>query len=369
MGSAQRPCSESRPELGFAIDANYSEKPLCPNCSPIEKRIESPATAGPLTVSHFATGGERGSSIREVARKVRKMSNESTGNVVVGVDGSEVGSAAVRYAAVLARREGCGVHVVHVLPHLIPMSPMLPLGSLDTFPEVGARIVDAARTEAEKVGGPGVRVTTAVVEGRRAPAIIDEAEGARVIVLGHADRSLGHVFTDRTFTGVAAHAPCTVVAVPESWREAGRDKVVVGVADVEQATGALEEAFIRSAALDAPLTIVHAWRIDNAYEDIIYERVQLEEIRRVAEDKIAATISGLRSAFPKVEVDIVVKHAEPARAVLAQLQDATLVVLGRRSRRGLPDFQLGSTTRAIVRHATCPVEVVSVGAPAATVTS
>jgi nucleotide-binding universal stress UspA family protein len=293
-----------------------------------------------------------------VNRKVRNMSNESAGSIVVGVDGSQAGPAAVRYAAVRARQLGCGVHVVHVLPHLIPMSPMLPLGSLDTFPEVGLRIVDAARIEAEKIGGEGVHVTTAVVEGRRVPAIIDQAEDARMIVLGRGDRERVHVFTDRTFTGVAAHASCPVVAVPATWHDASRDKVVVGVSDVEQAAGPLKEAFDRAAALDASLTIVHAWKIDNAYEDIIFERVELEEVRQGAEEKIGVTIAGLRSRFPGVEVDIVVRHAQPAAAVLSESQDATLVVLGRRSRRGLPDLQLGSTTRAIARHATCPVEVV-----------
>lgn len=246
---------------------------------------------------------------------------------------------------------------------------MLPLGSSDTFPDVGGRIVDAARTEAEKVGGGGVRVTTAVVEGRRVPAIVDEAEGARMIVLGRAERSWGHVFTDRTFTGVAAHASCPVIAVPARWHDASDDKVVVGVADVEQATGPLEEAFNRAAAWDAPLTIVHAWKIDNAYEDIVFERVELEEIRSSAEEKISATIAGLRSAFPGVEVEIVVRHAEPAAAILSHSQGATLIVLGRRSRRGLPELQLGSTTRAIAHHATCPVEVVPIGAKPAAATS
>ncbi|VXC13043.1 universal stress protein [Aeromicrobium sp. 9AM] len=293
------------------------------------------------------------------------MSKDSTGNIVVGVDGSEVGAAAVRYAAVRARREGCGVHVVHVLPHMIPMNPMLPLGSADTFPEVGARIVDAARIEAEKVGGSDVRVTTAVVEGHRASAIVNEAEGARLIVLGHADRSRIHMFTDRTFAGVAAHSSCPVIAVPATWHDLSRDKIVVGVADTEQVDGALEEAFRRADAMDAQLAIVHAWMVDNAYEDIIFDRVEREEIRRRGEAGIRAAITGLRSDFPEVEVSVVVEHAEPARAVLNHSQDATLVILGRRSRHGLPDLQLGSTTRTVVRHATCPVEVVPVSASAA----
>lgn len=291
------------------------------------------------------------------------MSKESAGNIVVGVDGSEASSTAVRYAAVRARREGCGVHLVHVLPHLIPMSPMLPLGS-ETFPDVGDRIVDAARIEAEKVGGSAVRVTTAVVDGHRPQAILDEAEGALVIVLGHADRPRGHIFTDRTFTGVAAHASCPVVAVPTTWRAESPGRVVVGLADVEHTSEPLEEAFDRAVALDAGLTIVHAWKIDNAYEDIIFDRVEKAEIRRVAEEKIQTTIASLRSTYPGVAVDIVVMHAQAAPAVLSQSQDATLVVLGRHSRHGLPGFRLGSTTRAVVQHASCPVEVVPVGATA-----
>ena len=288
------------------------------------------------------------------------MSKESEGNVVVGVDGSEAGAAAVRFAAVRARREGCGVHVVHVLPHLIPMSPMLPPGSSDSFPDVGHRIADAARIEAEKIGESGVRVTTALVEGHRAQAIVDEAEGALAIVLGHADRPRGHIFTDRTFTGVASRASCPVVAVPTTWPGDSPGRVVVGLADVEHSSEPLEEAFKRAAALDCELTIVHAWKIDNAYEDIIFDRAEKDEIRRAAEQKIETTIASLRSTYPSVAVDIVVRHSRTPAAVLSQSQDASLLVLGRRARHGLPDLQLGSTTRAIVRHASCPVEVVPV---------
>lgn len=290
------------------------------------------------------------------------MSNDSTGNIVVGVDGSDAGLAAARFAAVRAKEDGVGVHIVHVLPYLIPMSPMLPFGSVETFPELGERIVDTARIEAEKAGGAGLRVTTAVVEGRRAAAILEEAEGARLIVLGHARRARGHVFTDRTFTSVTAHAPCAVVTVPEDWHEQRAARVVVGIAETEESSDSLQEAFTRAAELGASLTIVHAWKIDNAYEDIIFERVELEEIRQKATATIEKTIAGLCTAFPAVDVDVAVEHAQPAPAILSHAEDATLLVLGRRSRHGFPDLQLGSTTRAVVRHATCPVEVVPVGA-------
>jgi nucleotide-binding universal stress UspA family protein len=114
------------------------------------------------------------------------MSGVQTGAVVVGVDGSVAGSAAVRYAASEAMREDAPLHIVHVLPRFIPLSPMLPLDSMDTIRDVGERIVDAARSEAEKVGGYRVRVTTVVLDGPRTPTLLAESENARVIVLGHA---------------------------------------------------------------------------------------------------------------------------------------------------------------------------------------
>jgi hypothetical protein len=63
----------------------------------------------------------------------------------------------------------------------------------------------------------------------------------------------------------------------------------------------------------------------------------------------------------------VVLHELPARALLGQAEQADLVVLLRSPSTLVPVRHLGSTARAVLTHATSPVEVVpAVGAQPAT---
>lgn len=47
--------------------------------------------------------------------------------LLVGVDGSRASSAAIRFAAHEARRLGADLHLVHVVPDYVPITPMFPL--------------------------------------------------------------------------------------------------------------------------------------------------------------------------------------------------------------------------------------------------
>ena len=51
------------------------------------------------------------------------MEQEQQGGVVVGVDGSEAGERAVRYAVLEAQRHGEGLTLVHVVPDFVATSP------------------------------------------------------------------------------------------------------------------------------------------------------------------------------------------------------------------------------------------------------
>ncbi len=48
-------------------------------------------------------------------------------SVLVGVDGSRAGSAAIRYGAHEAQRLGTGIRLVHMVPNYLPITPMYPL--------------------------------------------------------------------------------------------------------------------------------------------------------------------------------------------------------------------------------------------------
>src|SRR5512134_3754662 len=115
--------------------------------------------------------------------------------VVVGIDGSEQSDRALRYAVEEARRRGVGITLVHAVHETAPMAAMLPLYSVESFAEVGRRLVGDAERLALEIH-PDVEVGTSVKGGSRVGVLVDAGKHASQIVLGHRSRSLaGRVLT------------------------------------------------------------------------------------------------------------------------------------------------------------------------------
>jgi nucleotide-binding universal stress UspA family protein len=148
--------------------------------------------------------------------------------IVVGVDGSESSQAALRFALDEARLRRATLRVVHVF--VLPISEAAPDPFLLEFPSVPAvefaAIADDLKSSAESLiddaldkvlGKEAVDVTLerVAVEGSPAPALLDEAEGADLLVVG----SRGHGRLREILLGsvsheCAQHATCPVAIVP-----------------------------------------------------------------------------------------------------------------------------------------------------------
>jgi nucleotide-binding universal stress UspA family protein len=130
--------------------------------------------------------------------------------IVVGVDGSETAERAAREAARLAQALGCRLHIVTALTkarskNVKAAGEAFQVGSLEHAESLLADL-------AGRVIPDGVERSTAVVNGKPAEALVEEAErvGATIIVVGNvhmqgASRVLGAIASD-----VAHHAPCSV---------------------------------------------------------------------------------------------------------------------------------------------------------------
>ncbi|MEU9995459.1 universal stress protein [Streptomyces sp. NPDC050848] len=135
------------------------------------------------------------------------------GRIVVGVDGSEPSLKALKWAAGQAALTGDSLHAVigWEYPASWSAAPGVPP---DFDPEqLAQQILDECLTKALD---PAVAagVTRTVVGGNPAQALVDQAEGASLLVVG--DR--GHAGFKAAVLGsvstrVAQHAPCPVVVV------------------------------------------------------------------------------------------------------------------------------------------------------------
>ena len=110
--------------------------------------------------------------------------------------------------------------------------------------------------------------------------------------------------------------------------------------------------------LDAELVVLHAWRLEGVYDDIIVDRVEEEQWCREQTELIERELVDYRAAFPDVPVRIFVRHEDPAHALVRATRGADRVLIVRPAHGGLV-HHLGRTARAVLREAHCPVEVLA----------
>ncbi|WP_158839360.1 universal stress protein [Saccharothrix deserti] len=278
--------------------------------------------------------------------------------IVAGVDGSESALKAVGWAAEEAVRHGAPLKLVHA--YLLPTRgyPEIVLTGHEArraFERQGRQwLEDAAATVRDLV--PEVR--TSVVVDRPAAALIAESRNARLVVLG--SQGLGGfsgLLVGSVAVALAAHGKCPVVVVRDAFTADG--PVVVGVdgspACEEAIAFAFEEASLRGTALTALL----AWTdilMDHPYAMRV--TVDWDEVQEQERQLLAQRLAGRPEKYPDVAVERIVVRDRPVRALLDASRDAQLLVVGSHGRGGFTGMLLGSTSQALVHHATCPLAVV-----------
>lgn len=276
--------------------------------------------------------------------------------ILVGVDGSPTSKEAVRFAAREAERVGTSLHLVHVLPSYVPISPMSPLVRMN-FKDTGEAIL----THAEQVARaeqPEATVTTSLLGGPRISRLLQATHDARMLALGHVQRpSFDRLVTGATVTAVAAHAACPVVAVPLDWRARGEhDRVLVGVKSTTHSQHLLRRGFELATERRARLLLVHAWEFGNQYDDVIATHVDTNAWEGRARRAVEEAIEPLRQLFPDVQTEIRIVHGQAARVLSDATEDSDLLLLARRP-RAFPLGHVGGTARALLRHSVCPVAI------------
>ena len=152
--------------------------------------------------------------------------------IVVGIDGSEAGDAALRWALAEARLRGVGLRVVHAYQAPHPSITEAGLGAAGGMPvpavftEDREQVRRAAETQAGNVidealrrvqngSADGVEIERATVEGPAGKSLIEAARDADLLVVG----SRGHggllgLVLGSVSRECAEHPPCPVVIAP-----------------------------------------------------------------------------------------------------------------------------------------------------------
>jgi nucleotide-binding universal stress UspA family protein len=285
--------------------------------------------------------------------------------VVVGTDGSDQSFHAVEWAAREAVLRGAGLRILSV-PTLPPRMPWrhAPQGTPDTVADMIVHshehtLAVAAGHAAEMA--PGLVVGTALLPDRPAPALIDAAAGASMLVVGsRGGGGFAALVLGSVSRYVATRSDCPVVVVREETVAPCRE-VVVGVRDLDQ-PAAIGFAFQEAALRKAGLRAVHAWQWflpDMRLTGTERPGAAAEEVTFEAAEWLTGVMSFWREKFPEVDVIEDVVHASPGRVLAGNSARADLIVLGRNS-GGDESSHWGADAviHAVLNHAHSPVAIV-----------
>ena len=135
--------------------------------------------------------------------------------VVVGVDGSKCARVALEFAAKEAALRGARLRIVFAWEisatlYAGGMAPALDQEIIDGFRENAEKVVSEAIAEAKRLQ-PGVESEGKTIEGRAAETLLEEAQGASLIVVGNRGHGgFASLLLGSVSQQVVHHAPCPV---------------------------------------------------------------------------------------------------------------------------------------------------------------
>lgn len=292
------------------------------------------------------------------------MSDKKIG-IVVGVDGSPSSAIAARWAAREASARDLPILLAgaYVIPQFLYAEGMVPSKAIfHEMEENTQESIDEAAAIIHEIN-PDVEIIQEIREGSPIQMLLDLSNEADMLVVG--SRGLGGItgaLLGSVSSSVVGHASCPVVVLREDmYADATDGPVVVGVDGSKISQLALRQAFQMADAYGTSMVAVNAW-LDRAVQSTLagvnlsnqeWERAQAEQEKLLEE-----SLEPVREEFPGVTVSLVVKRETPEVSLAQEAVKARLLVVGSHGRGGFAGMLLGSTSRALLRLAPCPLMVV-----------
>ncbi len=281
--------------------------------------------------------------------------------ILVGIDGSAPALAAARWAAREAAFRQAPIRLVDAFG-------WMPVHDADDPLQLVPEARDALlRSAEEKVAAaaaavadvaPDLVVSQEVTTGTPAGLLVKLSADAQLVVIGHRGQDgFTGLLLGSVGSALAAHATCPVVVVRGTADRPSDAPVVVGVDGSPQSDAVLAFAVEAAVARSAPLRAVHAW-LESMVPLVVSKPVDWDALAEQQAELLTKGLAGWREKYPDLVVEPVLSHDRAAHALMQNIGDAQLVVVGSRGRGGLAGMTLGSVSRALLHHAGCPVAVV-----------
>jgi nucleotide-binding universal stress UspA family protein len=260
--------------------------------------------------------------------------------IVVGVDGTEVGLGAVRWAAQEAARRGAPLRILHAAPYLGRGGPAgAPPPELPR-----ARGITAVAYTVARHTEPGVQSSTEVVTDDAVTALLRAASEGQLVVLGSSTTGAAdEMVLAKLAARVAGHSPAPVVVVPRRRGGEPVDRPVVAVLGVgETVDDEAVATFSAGAAQEAgvPLSLL-----------------QTRASRHTAPDSWVDDLSAWAQRFPDLDVRHSDLPAARANQVLGEACPSPLMVISA-GHGTLLHRSLDGPHLWLLRHCTSPMALI-----------
>lgn len=295
------------------------------------------------------------------------MSEQSTKEIVVAVDGSDASNQAVKWAAnaALKRKQPLKLVTAYTMPQFMYADGMVPPQELynELEGEANDKLDNAQKIVTDF--SPEVEVSRLLKESAPIDLLLELGDSAEMIVMG--SRGLGGLsglVMGSVSSAVVSHANCPVVVVRKD-NDVNEDTkygpVVVGVDGSDVSRKAMRVAFREAEARGALLRAVHAYtdaQVHTTYVGLVDAQNRMDKEVSERQDMLDDELKPFLEEFPSVQVEEIVERERAVHSLVECAKGAQLLVLGSHGRGGFKGMLLGSTSRALLQYAPCPMMVV-----------
>lgn len=271
--------------------------------------------------------------------------------IMVAVDGTPANEAAIRFAAMRARRLDRQLTLVHVVPTWGFPRTHIPR----SFQDLGHRVLQRATAAASKVY-PADRITGELHAGPVPETLVAVSMHGHELIMG-TDNPLARFEGGSFVVGVASTIPVPFIVVPADYRGPSKEtgRIVAGLAEGHRLF--IERAFQVARDEGMSLEFVRVQELPPRYASLFRTLPDRATWTQNAERQIHQEVQDVASGYPDVTFRTEVEWGDAVDLLVARTEGAELFLLERTSHHLR---HIGRTARCLMQASHCPVEVVHV---------